>query len=63
MVIRAIADGATAQLRSVVDDCDDRDTARRIHAELIRIASQLAQRHGFVARRTTQRPATAPEFA
>jgi hypothetical protein len=46
-VIRTIANGATAQLRSVADACEDRDEARRIHAELTRITTSIARRHGF----------------
>lgn len=46
LVVRTIANGATAQLRSVVDTAD-REEARRIHAELKRIACQLAMKHDF----------------
>lgn len=47
LVVRTLANGATAQLRSIIDDADY-DEARRIHAELTRIAAQLAQKHKFV---------------
>lgn len=44
IIVRVTADGATAQLR-VVAPLTDRETGRRLHAELIRIATELAARH------------------
>jgi hypothetical protein len=46
LVVRTLANGATAQLRSVIDFAN-REEARRIHAELLRLAHQLAQKHEF----------------
>lgn len=46
LVIRTIANGATAQLRVIVDVAD-RAEARRLHAELMRIATQIAVKHDF----------------
>jgi hypothetical protein len=49
LVVRSIVNGATAQIRSVVDHAD-RDEARRTSAELKRIAAELDRKHGFPGR-------------
>jgi hypothetical protein len=46
LVIRTLANGATAQLRSIIDVAD-REEARRLYDELRRIASLLARKHQF----------------
>jgi hypothetical protein len=44
--VRVLASGATAQLRSLVEFAD-REEARRICAELRRIATQLENKYQF----------------
>ena len=46
LTVRTLANGATAQLRSLVEFAD-REEARRLHAELLRLAKQLAAKHDF----------------
>jgi predicted Zn-ribbon and HTH transcriptional regulator len=46
LVVRTLANGATAQLRSVIEVAD-REEARRIYDELRRIAAHLARKHNF----------------
>jgi len=47
LVVTAIAKGATAQLREVIEHAD-RETARPIYDELLRLAYKLAWKHEFV---------------
>lgn len=54
LVVRTLANGATAQLRSIIDDAD-REEARRIYNELKRIAEDLRVRHKFVEGGTHQK--------
>lgn len=54
LVIRTIANGATAQLRVIVEVAD-REEGRRIHAELLRIATELARKHDFRRERQEKR--------
>jgi chaperonin GroEL (HSP60 family) len=61
LVIRTLANGATAQLRTIIEEAD-RDEARRIHSELIRIAAQLREKHGFAAGGTHQKRPAAVEL-
>jgi len=49
LVVRTLAKGATAQLREVLEHAD-RDTARPIYQELLRIAHHLACKHDFALR-------------
>lgn len=49
LIVTTLAKGATAQLREVIKVCDDRETARMIHAELMRLANDLARNHGFAS--------------
>jgi hypothetical protein len=51
LVVTTLAKGATAQLREVIKVCDDRETARMIHAELMRLANDLARKHNFGQRK------------
>jgi len=46
LVIKTLAKGATAQLREIVP-LADRDTARPIYDELLRLSAQIARKHGF----------------
>lgn len=57
LIIRTLANGATAQLRSLVDSAD-KDEARRIRDELLRIAASLGRRHNFtvLSRKRAQPP-------
>jgi hypothetical protein len=54
LVVRSIANGATAQLRSVLDVAD-REEARRIYSELHRMSKLLQDKHGFVTGGTHQK--------
>jgi hypothetical protein len=54
LVVRSIANGATAQLRSVAEVAD-REEARRLHAELRRISKLLEDKWGFVTGGTHKR--------
>jgi hypothetical protein len=53
LAIRTLALGATAQLREVIKTAD-RETARPIYDELIRIANTLAWKHDFRLQRKKQ---------
>lgn len=55
LIVSTLAKGATAQLREVIKVCDDRDTARTIHAELMRLAHELSRKHGFACRKEVER--------
>lgn len=49
IIVRILANNATAQLRSLIDVAD-RDEARRLSAELKRMATQLDRKHNFPGR-------------
>jgi len=49
LAISTLAKGATAQLREIIDHCDDREAARYIYTELRRLAHVLAVKHRFPA--------------
>lgn len=53
VAVRTLADGATAQLRNLAKHAD-REEARRMHAELIRIAAELARKYEFGSVRQKQ---------
>ena len=53
LVIKTIANGATAQLRTVLEHAD-RETAQPIYRELLRLAHQLAHKHDFQLGRQTR---------
>lgn len=50
--INSIAAGATAQLRTVLNEAD-REDARRIYDELMRMAAVLGRKHGFAKAQKT----------
>jgi hypothetical protein len=47
LVIKTLAKGATAELREIVENCDDRETARPIYTELLRLAHKLSHKFEF----------------
>ena len=47
LVALAISKGATAQLRTVVDQLADREAARVIYTELMQVARKLEERFQF----------------
>jgi hypothetical protein len=51
IIILKLAKGSTAQLRLVIDQCDDRDIARTLYAELSLLKIKLAAKHNFPAER------------
>ena len=54
IAVRTLANGATAQLRNLAEVAD-REEARRISAELKRIAAGLDEKHRFVQGGTHQK--------
>jgi len=50
LAISTLAKGATAQLRSLIDQCDDADVARNIYVALGNLQSKIAVKHRFVLR-------------
>lgn len=52
LVALAISKGATAQLRTVVDQLADREAARVIYTELMQIARKLEDKYQFGKEKT-----------
>lgn len=44
--VSSLAKGATAQLREIADKAD-REVARQLHAELVKLAKFLGHKYGF----------------
>jgi hypothetical protein len=55
LVIKTLAKGSMYELRSLIDECQDYDTARMIYTELKRLAHVIASKHGFPAECRDQR--------
>ena len=47
LVLSTMARGTTAELRFILENCDDREVARPIYAELRRIAYDMAKKYNF----------------
>jgi hypothetical protein len=47
LVYSTLARGATAELRQIVENCEDCDTARPIYVELKRLFVLMEKKHGF----------------
>ena len=50
LTLRMLAKGRLAELRSLVAEDMDRDTARRIHCEVTEIAVKLSRKYKFEMR-------------
>lgn len=51
LVVKTLAKGNTAQLSLLVKECHDRDVAREIYTELLRIANELSRKYNFAITR------------
>jgi hypothetical protein len=49
LVILTLAKGSTAELRSLIERCNDRETGRVLYTELRNLAHKLAVKHKFPA--------------
>jgi hypothetical protein len=57
LVLSTLAKGALVELRTIIDQCHDKDTARPIYTELRRLAYEIAKRHNFETQRDARNQA------
>jgi hypothetical protein len=56
LVLSTLARGALVELRTIIDLCEDAETARPIYAELRRLWFTVAWKHNFEITRTSVSP-------
>ena len=47
LVLSTLARGSLTELRTIIDNCDDHDTARNIYGELRRLSYRVARAFNF----------------